>query len=78
MPAGYRTALITIGAFLALGGSVGLVGGITTTSTAAQHVSSFLGSTFAIVCGFVVMRSTIAGRVPNWVAKLFGLRIDED
>jgi hypothetical protein len=78
MPAGYRTALISIGVFLALGGLVGLVGGITTNATAPQHVNSFVGGAFAIVCGWTIVRSTIAGRVPRWVKKIFGVGADEE
>jgi len=78
MPAGYRTALISIGVFLALGGLVGLVGGITTTATAPQHVNSFVGGVFAITSGWIIVRSTIVGRAPRWVAKLFGVKQDED
>jgi hypothetical protein len=78
MPTGYRTALISIGVFLAVGGAVGLVGGFTTRATGPQHVNSFVGGAFAIICGVVIVRSTLAGRVPRWVAKLFGYKPDED
>jgi hypothetical protein len=78
MPAGYRTALISIGVFLALGGLIGLIGGITAKATAPQHVNSIVGGVFALVSGWVIVRSAITGRVPRWVKKLFGLKAEED
>lgn len=78
MPAGYRTALISIGVFLALGGAVGTIGALTAHATAFEHIRSFGGGVFATVCGVVVVQSALRGRAPNWVARLFGIKRDDE
>jgi len=78
MPAGYRAALISIGVFLAFGGAFALVGGMFAHGTGPQHVNSFVGGAFAATSGAVIVLSAIRGRVPRWVAKLFGVKQDED